>query len=165
MSSSATLRSVFLCGGQKGGRSDAPSARHCEPGRRGRATGRVWQRAIRALEQVGIEPTVVFSKRPGDARRLAAAAGTSDADLVVAVGGDGTANEVANGLVGLPVLPPLGFVQTGSGRGLRHRALRVSPMRYVFADAGPRSGDLLYCRAPTPWGRRHPALASVGGTP
>jgi diacylglycerol kinase (ATP) len=42
--------------------------------------------------------TIVETKKPGDGRRLAAKAVRSGCDLVVAAGGDGTINEVLNGL-------------------------------------------------------------------
>ncbi|MGI8979054.1 MAG: diacylglycerol/lipid kinase family protein [Pirellulaceae bacterium] len=42
--------------------------------------------------------TIAETKEPGDARRLAAEAVQNDCDLVVAAGGDGTINEVLNGL-------------------------------------------------------------------
>jgi diacylglycerol kinase (ATP) len=61
---------------------------------------------------------------PGDAVALARAAASADADLVVAVGGDGTINEVANGILTAPgvapgtaerVAPTLGILPAGSG--------------------------------------------------
>ena len=62
---------------------------------------------------------------PGDARRLASEAAAAAFDLVLAVGGDGTANETAWGLLGSRTA--LGLVPTGSGNGLA-RALRI-PLR------------------------------------
>jgi YegS/Rv2252/BmrU family lipid kinase len=49
------------------------------------------------------------------------AAGASGRDLVVAVGGDGTAHEVLNGLMRIPVgdRPALGLLPTGSGNDTR----------------------------------------------
>jgi len=52
----------------------------------------------------------------GDARRIATAAAQNGFDIVVAVGGDGTVNEVASGLVGSGAA--LGIIPLGSGNGL-----------------------------------------------
>jgi len=62
---------------------------------------------------------------PGHATELARAAAEAGADLVLSVGGDGTANEVACGLLGRSAA--LGIVPMGSGNGLA-RALRI-PLR------------------------------------
>ena len=66
---------------------------------------------------------------PGHATELARAAADAGADLVLSVGGDGTANEVARGLLGRTAA--LGIVPMGSGNGLA-RALRI-PLRPIHA--------------------------------
>lgn len=64
----------------------------------------------------------------GDAARLAGEAARSGAELVIAVGGDGTVNEVVNGLASLPAPPRLGIVPAGTANdfaralGLPHTA-------------------------------------------
>jgi diacylglycerol kinase (ATP) len=50
------------------------------------------------LEAIGAEAVLKFTTAAGDARRLAAEAVTEGCDTVVAAGGDGTLNEVLNGL-------------------------------------------------------------------
>jgi diacylglycerol kinase family enzyme len=64
-----------------------------------------------ALDAAGIATELRFTERAGDARRLAGGATAPPSDQVVAVGGDGTLNEVLNGLPD-PSLPiaqlPLG---------------------------------------------------------
>ena len=65
---------------------------------------------------------VWLTQAPGHATELAREAVASGADVVVAVGGDGTVNEVARGLMGTGTA--LGIVPVGSGNGLA-RALRL----------------------------------------
>lgn len=70
-------------------------------------------RAADRLRALGATVEVCLTEKRGDARRFAAEAVTAGVDRVVAAGGDGTLNEVANGLDG-PELPvaflPLGTV-------------------------------------------------------
>lgn len=68
---------------------------------------------------------VYLTREPGHATELAQEAVAGGADLVLAVGGDGTVNEVSRGLLGSGVA--LGVVPAGSGNGLA-RALRL-PLR------------------------------------
>jgi diacylglycerol kinase (ATP) len=79
---------------------------------------------------------VYLTREAGHATALAREAVTAGADLVLAVGGDGTANEVAQGLLGSPAA--LGIVPVGSGNGLA-RALRI-PLRPEPALAALESG-------------------------
>jgi len=66
--------------------------------------------------------TIVHTAAPGDATRLAQEAATEDYHAVVAVGGDGTVNETASGLVGTDTA--LGILPRGSGNGLA-RSLNI----------------------------------------
>lgn len=59
------------------------------------------------------QPQILFTAAPGEAFDMAR---ESEADLVVAVGGDGTVSEVARGLVGTEKC--LGIIPCGSGDGL-----------------------------------------------
>jgi diacylglycerol kinase (ATP) len=68
---------------------------------------------------------VYLTREPGHATELAREAVAAGAHVVLAVGGDGTVNEVARGLLGSTAA--LGIVPVGSGNGLA-RALRI-PLR------------------------------------
>jgi YegS/Rv2252/BmrU family lipid kinase len=79
---------------------------------------------------------VYLTREAGHATALAREAVEAGADLVLAVGGDGTVNEVAQGLLGSAAA--LGIVPAGSGNGLA-RALRI-PLRPEPALAALESG-------------------------
>jgi len=74
-------------------------------------------------------PEVVFTERAGHATQLTKEALEKGADIIVALGGDGTINEVASALVGTDI--PMGILPAGSGNGLA-RCLGIS-MNYVLA--------------------------------
>ncbi|MFL5799835.1 MAG: diacylglycerol/lipid kinase family protein [Actinomycetota bacterium] len=73
----------------------------------------------RALRRRGLEYEIVETRAPGDAERLAREALRDGHRFLVAVGGDGTVNEVVNGMIegDRPVEPEavLGVVAAGSG--------------------------------------------------
>lgn len=64
-----------------------------------------------------------FTQHPGHATELAKKASVEGFGLVVAVGGDGTVNEVAQGLIGTSTV--MGIIPMGSGNGLA-RELGIS---------------------------------------
>ncbi len=75
-------------------------------------------RILQTLEQFGLDFDVVQTRSPGHAGQLAQAAAVDGIERIVAVGGDGTCNEIANGLLTWekPVpLPILGLIPSGSG--------------------------------------------------
>ena len=73
-------------------------------------------------ESRGIEAQLCLTERGGHATELAQAAIAAGCDRVVAIGGDGTLNEVARPLIGTSVR--LGLLPSGSGNGLgRHLGL------------------------------------------
>lgn len=73
-----------------------------------------------------------FTDHPKHATELAAKAALNGYDLVVAVGGDGTVNEVAQGLYGSGI--EMGIIPMGSGNGLA-RELGISMDMHKSAKA------------------------------
>ena len=77
------------------------------------------KRTALLLEQLGrrgLRADVHLTEYAGHARALASAAAQSGAELVIAWGGDGTANEIGSALIGTRTA--LGLVPSGSGNGL-----------------------------------------------
>ena len=81
---------------------------------------------LEACRDKNIECNIVFTEGRGHATELARTAATEKrVNCVVAVGGDGTVNEVAQGLVHSTML--MGIIPNGSGNGLaRHLRIPVS---------------------------------------
>lgn len=70
------------------------------PSSGGGATGRQWRSLATRLRANVPDFGELFTSRPGEATELARLSLERGADVVVAVGGDGTANEVVNGFFG-----------------------------------------------------------------
>lgn len=106
---------------------------------RGQA-GRQAREIAQRLRQYGLtQPAWHYTQARGDGEHLARAAVAAGADLVVAVGGDGTLHEVVNGMLGSSAT--LGLIPFGTGND--------------FARALGLFGDLdVACRALTQ-GRTH----------
>jgi len=112
-------------------------------------------RAAEFLAHTGWDGRVVSTERPRHATELARAAVDDGCELVVAIGGDGTMNEVASALVNTPAA--FGLIPCGSGNGLgRHlgipqaghgafRALRDGRIEVI--DAGKVNSHLFFCAA------------------
>lgn len=83
----------------------------------GRRAARGVQSLVAALGAVGIDPELLATRAPGDgaARAREAARRQTPPDIVIAAGGDGTANEVINGLCdGGDTPPPMAVFSLGT---------------------------------------------------
>ena len=80
---------------------------------------KVWQELEQVLKQKNVEYRVYFTERPGHATELAAAicAENPGEKHIITVGGDGTSNEVINGLSDYSDII-YGCIPTGSGNDL-----------------------------------------------
>jgi len=76
------------------------------------------QAAAQTLEAAGIAATLIPTEAAGSAGAQAAAAVTSGHDAIFACGGDGTVNDVLQGLVAHAPDVPLGVVPLGTGNVL-----------------------------------------------
>lgn len=78
-------------------------------------TGRRWSELAHRAASAGLEGEARFSERPLHLSELAREAADGGADLLVAVGGDGTVNEVVNGILAASRVPELAVVPIGTG--------------------------------------------------
>jgi len=79
--------------------------------------------AAKFLDAAKFNATYIFTKGPGHAYELATEVQNRDSDVLVAVGGDGTINEVASGIGDSGKI--MGIIPYGSGNGLA-RSLGIS---------------------------------------
>jgi len=80
------------------------------------------------FDQKDFDISITYSEYIGHARQLSKKAVSDKNEIVVAVGGDGTINEVASGLVNTDCR--MGIVPLGSGNGLaRHLKIPLNPKR------------------------------------
>lgn len=89
------------------------------PAAGGGAREQALPRIEQLLRETGLDHSIVRTGEAGQATELAREAALAGGDVVVAAGGDGTVNEVLNGLMeagqaGHPV-PPLGVLSAGRG--------------------------------------------------
>ena len=108
-------------------------------------------RALGLIEEAGCDCTIAGTAARGDATRIAGEADTGAFDAVVAAGGDGTINEVVNGLVGRGL--PLAVIPLGTSNVLAHE-IGVGDSMERAAEAAVRGrrqaialakADGLYC--------------------
>ena len=80
---------------------------------------------LRLFSDYDYVTTAYMTGKQGDAAAFAAAH-AAEADLVVAVGGDGTLNETVNGLLSAGIRRPVGYIPAGSTNDFA-ASLRLSP--------------------------------------
>jgi YegS/Rv2252/BmrU family lipid kinase len=78
------------------------------------ATGRRWPEIARLAAERGLIGDALLSERQGHLTDLARDAAKGGARLLIAVGGDGTVNEIVNGIAGLDAVE-LAIVHRGTG--------------------------------------------------
>ncbi len=77
------------------------------------------RKTIRALVESGASLSTIETQGPGDAERAAARACDADTDILIVAGGDGTINEVVNGLMAAPgPIPPMAIIPLGTANVL-----------------------------------------------
>ena len=79
------------------------------------ATGKRWPELAHRAARLGLTGETFFSERPGHIVELAERAAHEGAELVVAVGGDGTLNETVSGLMRAGGGPELATIPLGTG--------------------------------------------------
>jgi len=96
------------------------------------------QTTLAALKGLGCSVHLFATQKAGDAQTRAATLTAEDCDVVVAAGGDGTINEVANGLANAPgQVPPLAIIPLGTANVLAQEiGLRGNPRAVARAIAG-----------------------------
>ncbi len=94
--------------------------------------GRIWPKLEEMLQQSGQSYRVYFTRNAGDGTGLAARASDQGAELVVAVGGDGTLKEVLNGIDLERNI--FGMIPAGTGNGFI-RSLSI-PLKWEKAFQG-----------------------------
>jgi diacylglycerol kinase (ATP) len=115
----------------------------------GRHAGpRAWQRARNGCSAVA-DWECATTERPGHARELAQMAVERGYERVIAVGGDGTVNEVANGLAHSATL--LGIIPAGTGNDVaRNLGIPSDPAAAASLAASGSSRPLDLCQVETP---------------
>ena len=97
----------------------------------GRTSKKAIQESIlRYIDTEKYDISIEITQYPGHATSLASEAVADGINVVVAVGGDGTVNEVARALVGTETV--LGIVPCGSGNGLaRHLQIPMNTRKAI----------------------------------
>ena len=82
------------------------------------------------IDREKYEHSILFTEFAGHASEIASIAAAEDAFMIVAVGGDGTVNEIGRALVHTKTA--LGIIPCGSGNGLaRHLMIPMDPKKAI----------------------------------
>ena len=82
------------------------------------------------LDTTAFEYSIIYTEKQGHAAEISRDAVIQGFDAVVAIGGDGTVNETAQGLIGSETA--MGIIPTGSGNGLsRHLKIPMNPAKAI----------------------------------
>ncbi len=88
------------------------------------------QAILKYLDRKKFDYRISFTERPHHAKELSEQAISDNCDVIVAVGGDGTVNEVAQPIVGTNRM--LGIIPSGSGNGLaRHLNIPIDSEKAI----------------------------------
>ncbi|MDT5269655.1 MAG: hypothetical protein QOH49_1841 [Acidobacteriota bacterium] len=109
------------------------------PASAGGATGKAWPGVASVVRQHFGPFEVAFTKRSGEGVEIAEREARSGRKLIIACGGDGTINEVANGLLRAESEAELGLLPSGTGGDFR-RTLNI-PVRTAEAARALREGE------------------------
>lgn len=108
--------------------------------------GRIIKRAIELFLANGMNVEAAYTERAGHATEIADRAAADGVDAIVAVGGDGTVNEVARALCNTS--STLGIIPTGSGNGLaRHLNIPMDPIKAIDIITAGQVQQCDYCTA------------------
>lgn len=132
------------------------------PAAGGGRTARAWRR-LRDVMAATLPAEHVETRGPGDGERQAHEAAAAGAPLVIAVGGDGTLNEVVNGVRSAGAQTSVGAVLTGRGcDACRNFGIPRDPLAAVVALANGRDARFDLGRAEWADGRRRWFAISAG---
>jgi diacylglycerol kinase (ATP) len=109
------------------------------PASAGGATGKAWPGIASAVRQHFGPFEVALTERPGEAVEIAEREARAGRKFIIACGGDGTINEVANGILRAESGAELGILPSGTGGDFR-RTLKV-PTRAADAARSLREGE------------------------
>ena len=105
----------------------------------------IWKKVERMLKASYTEYQAFFTEKPGDARRFARelTEGCRDSSVIIGVGGDGTVNEILDGLSFCGSIT-LGYIPAGSGNDLaRSLKLPKNPVRCLKKILHPKYYKLM----------------------